>query len=401
MFANLDHNQTKAEAHDNPGRAEETGTGEYNPIWQSLATGLQTKLTVSQPGDPFEQEADRVADRVMRMAAPPSHADQLSFSALDIGTLQRKCASCEEEEEQKNVQRKESGSSVGPVAGASPSVNHTLASSGRPLDVSSRTFFEPRFGRDFSNVRIHTGATAATSARSVSALAYTVGHNIVFGAGQYSPSTGSGQRLLAHELSHVCQQTNGLLMRAPDPAALAEFNSRATALKNHEVYKRQSQKAKGEVNQILTELRKRDNALELMEKLELLFNTPEKDPAKQAQETSEETEKATTRQKDRMKKQVNKDRTGVEEAIIKDPKRVFKDAKGLNGKLFKIDARDPTDIAVYVKVQLVKAGWRTKGEEVERVKSLQDAIEKRIATIGYTVDLDFVDKPGPDVLPST
>ena len=392
MFAPPSKNQKSSAADQQTAESKANDTSEYNPVWQSLATGLQAKLTVSQPGDPYEVEADRVADRVMRMPAPPSHATELSFSSFNPGTLQRKCTSCEEEEE-KNVQRKQSG--AGSVA---PSVNHTLASAGRPLDTSSRAFFEPRFGRDFSNVRIHTDTTAAASARSVSALAYTVGHNIVFGAGQYSPSTGTGQRLLAHELSHVCQQTSGLIMRAPDPDALAKFNSRATALKNHKVYKRLDFNARRELEEILNEARKRDNALDLMTKLEEMFDTPEKDPEKQAKEASEETEKAAERETARQKKSEGKSsRVGAEEAITNDPKRVFKDAKGLNGKTFKIDARDPTDIAIYVKVQLVRKGPRTEEQEVVRVKSLQDAIEKRIATIGYSVDLDFVDKPGDDV----
>lgn len=90
---------------------------------------------------------------------------------------------------------------------APPLVQDVLASSGRPLDRATRGLFESRFGHDFSQVRIHADATAAESARSVNALAYTVGRDVVFGAGQYSPHTRPGQRLLAHELAHVLQQT--------------------------------------------------------------------------------------------------------------------------------------------------------------------------------------------------
>ena len=86
------------------------------------------------------------------------------------------------------------------------SVHHVLASSGRPLDASVRSFMEPRFGQDFSHVRVHTDSRAHESARAVGALAYTVGRNVVFGAGQYAPGTGDGRRLLAHELAHVVQQ---------------------------------------------------------------------------------------------------------------------------------------------------------------------------------------------------
>jgi hypothetical protein len=80
---------------------------------------------------------------------------------------------------------------------------------------------ESRFGKDFSRVRVHADAQAAKSAQEVNALAYTVGHDIVFGAGRYSPGTSSGQHLLAHELTHVVQQRAGLaptgvIQRAPD-----------------------------------------------------------------------------------------------------------------------------------------------------------------------------------------
>src|SRR5439155_15454735 len=77
---------------------------------------------------------------------------------------------------------------------------------GQPLPTSVRAFFEPRFEHDFSQVRVHTDAHAAESAQAVQALAYTVGSDIVFGAGQYAPATTAGQRLLAHELTHVVQQ---------------------------------------------------------------------------------------------------------------------------------------------------------------------------------------------------
>jgi hypothetical protein len=85
-------------------------------------------------------------------------------------------------------------------------VHDVLRAPGQPLDAGTRAFFEPRFAQDFSRVRVHTDAKAAESARSVNALAYTVGRDVVFGAGQYAPQTSEGQRVLAHELTHVAQQ---------------------------------------------------------------------------------------------------------------------------------------------------------------------------------------------------
>ena len=85
-------------------------------------------------------------------------------------------------------------------------VGEVLRSPGQALSPESRRVMEPRFGRDFSRVRVHTDARAATSAQALNALAYTVGRNVVFGAGQCSPGTSQGDRLVAHELTHVVQQ---------------------------------------------------------------------------------------------------------------------------------------------------------------------------------------------------
>ncbi len=93
-----------------------------------------------------------------------------------------------------------------PVSEVPPIVYDVLRSPGQPLDAQTRAFFEPRFGHDFSQVRVHTDARAAESSQAVNALAYTVGRQVVFGAGQYAPETSAGQKLLAHELTHVVQQ---------------------------------------------------------------------------------------------------------------------------------------------------------------------------------------------------
>jgi Domain of unknown function (DUF4157) len=168
---------------------------------------IQAKLTVGQPGDVFEQEADQIADQVMRMPDLSSSNHELSFSSVHASTAQRKCMACEEEEEK--LQRKENGSTAGNPATIPPVVHEVLSSPGQPLDPVTRAFMEPRFGQDFSQVRVRTDAAAAQSAREVNANAYTVGHNIVFGAGRFAPGTDEGQRLIAHELTHVVQQSGG------------------------------------------------------------------------------------------------------------------------------------------------------------------------------------------------
>ena len=115
------------------------------------------------------------------------------------------CAGCRAKREQK-LQRTATGSDSSQVA---PSIVHeVLRSPGQPLDRSTRAFMEPRFGHDFSRVRVHTNAKAAESAQAVGALAYTVGQDIVFRSGQFDPTTEEGKRVLAHELTHTVQQRN-------------------------------------------------------------------------------------------------------------------------------------------------------------------------------------------------
>jgi hypothetical protein len=101
------------------------------------------------------------------------------------------------------------GSSVAP-----PIVHEVLRSPGQQLDTATRDYFEPRFGHDFSQVRVHTDEKAAESARAIGARAYTVGNNLVFGAGGFLPASSSGKQLLAHELTHVVQQ-GGRITQGP------------------------------------------------------------------------------------------------------------------------------------------------------------------------------------------
>jgi hypothetical protein len=163
-------------------------------------SGFQAKLAVNQPGDQYEQEADRVADQVMRMTSP---VQRNSSACQAEDQVQRKCAECEEEEKKTGLQRKEAG--AGPEF-APPSLHAVLSSPGHPLDPATRAFMEPRFGYDFGQVRVHDDQRASDSARDVHAQAYTVGSHIVFGRQQYAPETAEGRRLLAHELTHTVQQ---------------------------------------------------------------------------------------------------------------------------------------------------------------------------------------------------
>ncbi|MEN8177723.1 MAG: DUF4157 domain-containing protein [Pseudomonadota bacterium] len=170
---------------------------------------LQAKLRISTPGDAFEREADRVAEQVMRMQVPqPSSAigksSQTNSALPHGGTIQRICATCAEEEAL--IQTKTTGVSTPEVTPAISNGIRALKGGGRSISKSEQHFFGPRIGADFSNVRVHDDMRAATLARSINARAFTIGHNVVFGAGEYSSGTSSGRKLLAHELTHVVQQ---------------------------------------------------------------------------------------------------------------------------------------------------------------------------------------------------
>lgn len=235
---------------------------------------IQAKLEVSQPGDPFEQEADRVADTVMRMPEqevspkPQSVTGQITrmvqrsvpvavreddddeekvsrktgdgeTGCCDMPVLRRSSdeepqeeaegppiqRQTEEEEEEEDLQpklwsvqrickdcdeemvhRDHSGEHASANSASVASNVHALNGRGTPLPPSTRAFFEPRFGADFGNVRIHTDSHAADTAKSINARAFTVGPNIAFGSGQFDPGSRQGKQILAHELTHVVQQ---------------------------------------------------------------------------------------------------------------------------------------------------------------------------------------------------
>ncbi|MFZ3167937.1 MAG: DUF4157 domain-containing protein [Candidatus Methanoperedens sp.] len=141
-----------------------------------ISGALQAKLKIGLPGDKYEQEADRVAEQVMR------------------------------EEKEKILQAKEASDKIPEVTPKAENNISAIRGGGQPLPESIRSFMEPRFNTDLSTVRIHTDSHAHDLARSINAKAFTVGGDIVLGAGHYAPETGSGKRLMAHELTHVMQQ---------------------------------------------------------------------------------------------------------------------------------------------------------------------------------------------------
>jgi hypothetical protein len=239
---------------------------------------LQAKLTIGQPGDKYEQEADATADKVVQRLATPDkqhreqgiqrkplsagitplvqHASNQSITPSPIQakceaceqeeklqkkeekkdeeglkeklqrkpifdsdaeppddkTVQRKCAACEEEE--KKVQKKEAGSSGEYASSSIESHLNSSRGSGSSLPESTRNNMESAFGVDFSNVRIHNDSNSVSMNKEVNAQAFTYGSDIYFNEGKYQPNTLEGQHLLAHEMTHVVQQSPSIEKKA-------------------------------------------------------------------------------------------------------------------------------------------------------------------------------------------
>lgn len=174
---------------------------------------LQAKLTISQPGDVCEQEADRVAEAVMRM--PDSGESKFHPGPISSGPLlQRKCAcggsggeceACKEKREESLLKRKAQGTPAEKIA--MPAIVHdVLHSPGQPMDECTRSFMESRLGYDFRHVRVSSDERSARAADAIQAKAFTFGNRIVFGRNEYAPGLPSGLGLIAHELAHTAQQ---------------------------------------------------------------------------------------------------------------------------------------------------------------------------------------------------
>ena len=166
---------------------------------------IQAKLSISQPNDVYEQEADRIADKVMRM--PEQNMP---------GRIERNMEN--DNFVQSNMgKNKSSGGNVGTPVEIPNVVKDELRSRGQPLDSNTRDFFDSRFGVNFSQIRVHTGANANRAARSMNAEAFSVGNKIIFEKGKYSPHNDNGRSLLAHELAHVVSPSHTGLMRSVTP----------------------------------------------------------------------------------------------------------------------------------------------------------------------------------------
>ena len=215
-----------------------------NNIALASQAPIQTKLTIGQPGDKYEREADNVSDRVMNMSEPVQRQEiaeeqvqtkpeiqpqeiaeeeevQTKPLANTITPLVQRQEIPEEEEQvqtKPEIQPQEIAEEEEQVqAKADDSLNaegleQQLSNSkggGTPLSDEARSFMEPRFGTDFSDVKVHTDSSAVQMNQDIQAQAFTHGQDIYFNSGKYTPDTNEGKSLLAHELTHVVQQRGG------------------------------------------------------------------------------------------------------------------------------------------------------------------------------------------------
>ena len=201
---------TSTQASNQPFFAKAGGGSFFAPVSQTAAPAVQMKMAVNQPGDPFEREADRTADRVMRMPTPAESALQRQTNS----TLQRK----DDEKLQKAPASKEKlqrdGSGAPNITGATQSSIQSQTGGGQPLSSDVRGFMEPRFNADFSNVRVHSDPESASLSNQLSARAFTYQNHIFFSRDQYQPGSSEGRQLLAHELTHTIQQGHAV-QRSP------------------------------------------------------------------------------------------------------------------------------------------------------------------------------------------
>lgn len=183
---------------------------------------FQPKLAISQPDDKYEQEADAIADKVMRITTPETRnetffypRDKALISAFQGEVTQRKCEHCEEEEKLQRkpllslIQQKEKTNEDNFISESASNQIKKSVGKGSDLPDSTMGFMEEHFGADFSNVKIHTDDNAVQLSNDVSAEAFTVGDDIYFNKGKYDPESFRGKHLLAHELVHTLQQRTG------------------------------------------------------------------------------------------------------------------------------------------------------------------------------------------------
>ncbi|MBD2514354.1 DUF4157 domain-containing protein [Nostoc sp. FACHB-973] len=183
-----------------------------------MSLRVQTKLTINQPGDIYEQQADTVARQVMQKISQPRNQQFIQREALPETELQRKFLVGSAIP---LVQRQ--GGRVVSTSGLETSIQQARQN-GQPLSKDIRQPMEEAFGADFNGVKIHTDSRSHELNQTIQARAFTTGQDIFFRQGEYNPGSYQGKELLAHELTHVVQQNGQTIGRQTDPSATADID---------------------------------------------------------------------------------------------------------------------------------------------------------------------------------
>ena len=414
---------------------------------------VQAKLAAAHSQESPETKANHLPEPIGGSSATTV---QRKCACGGIAGPDGECAQCREKRILLQSNARTSDRAAGQGNPSVPAiVDDVLRTPGEPLDPATRTVMESRFGHDFasgqthlqasasgssgltlggqndplesaaeataetiintqpdssgqrydlSHVRVHTDDRAAASARALDAHAYTVGHDVVFGAGGYAPDASRGVRLLAHELTHVVQQDampqSRLIQRdGMGDVHLAEacddFIDKIHAAPAFTALNAENRNL---TEEIITEIRKRSrpDQYHFLSLLKLLFDTPVKPPATISAETQASTTTAATAEKARLKQPAEAKNVTLEEKASSDPKRKWVAIPGkFGGGTYYVDRSSPTNIVVKANILLTPKGTGTK-KDVDAIKRMEDAIEKAASTKGYLVDIRFVDTATPD-----
>lgn len=187
---------------------EEPEDEEEAPVQAKLTDGAQIQRQEEEEPEEEPVQAKLSESAIQRQEEEPEDEEEEPVQTKPTKSTQIQRQEEEPEEEEEPIQTKQGGGQTPQVGPGLATQIRSLKGGGQPLPPATRGFFEPRFGRDFGQVRVHTGPRASKAARALNARAFTVGQDVVLGAGQYAPETAEGNKLLAHELTHVVQQAD-------------------------------------------------------------------------------------------------------------------------------------------------------------------------------------------------
>jgi Domain of unknown function (DUF4157) len=353
-------------------------------------------LKVSSPSDSAELEADRIADTVMRKS-DDSHRAEQSHVHVDHASL---------------FPKREFSTPGDAISGE---IGERIASThgkGAALDTGTRAFMESRFAMDLGGVRVHAGNEAAELNRDLSARAFTFGSDIFFGEGAYRPETDAGRHLIAHELAHV-GQGGPVVRRCADAKDEATYDAKIAEIKALDTYTSLDADAKTKADTIITEGRAKADCLYYAKKLKVLFTTAEKGTEEVVETQRKRTTEAVKAEETRLKTDEAQQTLNVEEEATKDPEPEpqppveegkapppppppKKGARNwttyptrFGGGIYKVDATDLANIYVKVKINLVPRQSGT-WDDVKKIKSLEDGIEKHASRRGFVLNVEFV-----------